>query len=208
MGPDGPVHPDSGQRLSGFGTDLPALDRAALRVANHDETVVEAVAQPVPEVRPSRAGSIRVKQYLPWAVLVAVLCVASALMWRGLTGLRLEHPGDEAVSPVETFAIGVRGPIEVSGIRPYYDDEYLAHVRAFVANHSDREQSVALSVLLRVRETGPSAPPLATFRIVIGDPLPPLGGQEVDVPLLAMGSLQSLPRWDEMRVDLEVLTGD
>lgn len=110
-----------------------------------------------------------------------------------------------SLSPVETFAIGVRGPIEVSGIRPYYTDEYQMRVLAFVANHSKQERSVALRVYLRVREASRQAPPLASFDVVVGNPLAPNGGQEVDVDLQAMGSLQSLPPWDELRVDLEIL---
>ena len=121
------------------------------------------------------------------------------------SGLSLEDPEEVAESPVETFAIGVSGEIEVSGIRPYYDDEYHTHVRAFVANHSKEPQSVALKALLRVREASRRAPPLATFDVIVPNPLDPNAGVEVDVELAAMGSLQSLPRWDELRVDLEQL---
>lgn len=139
------------------------------------------------------------------ALAVCVAVVVSAGPGGLFSALRLEDPAEMAVSPVETFAIGVRGPIEVSGIRPYYDDDFQTHVRAFVANHSKEAQSVAVQVLLRVREASSQAPPLATFRVVISDPLPPHGGKEVDVALAAMGSLQSLPPWDEIRVDIEGL---
>ncbi len=139
------------------------------------------------------------------ALLVAILGAVWLAGGGIFSGLRFEDPNEMAESPVETFAIGVRGPIEVSGIRPYYDDEFQTHVRAFVANHSQQPQSVALSVLLRVRQASQQAPPLATFRVIVTDPLPPAGGQEIDVSLAAMGSLQSLPPWDEIRVDLELL---
>ena len=152
---------------------------------------------------------LRPKQWLIFggALLVAIgIAVGLSTGLGGLfSALRLEDPEETVESPVETFAIGVRGPIEVSGIRPYYDEDFQTHVRAFVANHSKEPRSVAIQVLLRVRQASVQAPPLATFEVVISDPLPPNGGQEVDVALAAMGSLQSLPPWDEIRVDIETL---
>ena len=137
------------------------------------------------------------------AVLVAVWAAGDPT---GLfSGLGLENPEEMEVSPVETFSIGVQGAVEVSAIRPYYDEDFQTHVKAFVANHSSEPQSVALQVMLRVREASKQAPPLATFNVVIPDPIGPNGGTEIDVVLNAMGSLQSLPRWDEMRVDVEPL---
>ena len=159
------------------------------------------------EERPSRRGSMGLRAWHYWAFagVLAASVIAAVVLSDGLPGLRFEEPGEAELSPVETFAIGVRGPIEVSGIRPYYDDEYQAHVRAFVANHSRTTQSVALAVLLRVREASQQAPPLATFEVLLSDPLPPNGGREVDVGLQTMGTLESLPPWDQLRVDLEVL---
>lgn len=148
---------------------------------------------------------LRLKHYLAFLGLLTVAIVGAFMFSGGFPALRLENPDEATESPVETFAIGVRGPIEVSGIRPYYDDEYQTHVKAFVANHSREAQSVALLVHLRVREASPRAPPLASFEVVISDPVPPNGGQEVDVELKAFGSLQSLPTWDQVRVDLDVL---
>ena len=137
------------------------------------------------------------------AVLVAVWAAGDPT---GLfSGLALEDPQEMEASSVETFSIGVDGAVEVSGIRPYYDEEFQTHVKAFVANHSSEPQSVAVQVLLRAREASRQAPPLATFNVVIPDPIGPNGGTEIDVVLNAMGSLQSFPRWDEMRVDLEPL---
>ena len=159
--------------------------------------------------RPRGQFELQTKHLLMFcgAVVVAI-CVAigvSAGPGGLFSALRLEDPEEMAESPVETFAIGVRGPIEVSGIRPYYDDDFQTHVRAFVANHSNEPQSVAVQVLLRVRQASAQALPIATFEVIISDPLPPNGGQEIDVRLAAMGSLQSLPPWDEIRVDVEVL---
>ncbi len=132
-----------------------------------------------------------------------VVAIGAAVWLADPSALRLEDPAESEISPVETFAIGVQGPVEVSGIRPYYDDEYQAHVRAFVANHSRDPVSVAVHARLRVRAASPESPPLATFEIVVPNPIPGNEGTEIDVPLQAMGSLASFPPWEEMRVDLE-----
>ncbi len=165
-----------------------------------------------PSAAASRATSafqLRTSHLLIFAGALALAMYCAVWLASGsmpfLSSLRFEDPEEMSISPVETFAIGVRGPFEVSGIRPYYTDEYQMRVLAFVANHSKQERSVALRVHLRVREATQQAPPLASFDVVLGDPLPPNGGQEVDVDLQSMGSLQSLPPWDELRVDVEVL---
>lgn len=164
-------------------------------------------ATPSADEAPRRRGvQLQAWHYITFGGVLVAAILGAVLLSGGMSALRFEAPEEAEMPPVETFAIGVLGPIEVSGIRPYYDDEYQTHVRAFVANHSKQEQSVAFAVLLRVREASQQAPPLATFEVVISDPLPPNAGKEVDVRLRAMGSLQSLPRWNEMRVDLEVLS--
>ena len=201
--------------------ELTAMSRTAEVAANQADRDARATSEREVQARGTReeaiagkgptrrGGTLELKgwHYLAFAGSVVVAILLAVVLSGGISALRFQDPEEAGASPVETFAIGVRGPIEVSGIRPYYDDEYQTHVRAFVANHSRQEQSVALLVHLRVREASQQAPPLATFEVVISDPLPPNAGQEVDVSLRAMGSLQSLPRWDEMRVDLEVLGG-
>lgn len=184
---------------------------------DQDETVVGAVVAPVDEPADQEAAPsprqaalhLERRHYLMFAgALAAVILLVIWLSggFAGLfSGLSLEDPEEVTESPVETFAIGVSDAIEVSGIRPYYDDEYQAHVRAFVANHSNEPRSVALKALLRVREASRHSPPLATFDVIVPNPLDPNAGVEIDVDLAAMGSLQSLPRWDLMRVDLEPL---
>lgn len=188
--------------------------------SDQDETVVGAPVAPVAPVdeaadqeaasSPRQAAlHLERRHYVMFAGALAA--VALLVIWlsggfAGLfSGLSLEDPEEVTESPVETFAIGVSDAIEVSGIRPYYDDEYQAHVRAFVANHSNEPQSVALKALLRVREASRQSPPLATFDVIVPNPIDPNAGVEIDVDLAAMGSLQSLPRWDLLRVDLELL---
>ncbi|MDE0106332.1 MAG: hypothetical protein OXJ37_06805 [Bryobacterales bacterium] len=190
---------------------VPVAAEPTQTAAEPIQTPVEPIQAPAArrESRPRGAFALQTKHLLWFGAAVALAVCVAVVVSTGPGGLfsalRLEDPAEMAVSPVETFAIGVRGPIEISGIRPYYDDDFQTHVRAFVANHSREAQSVAVQVLLRVREASSQAPPLATFEVVISDPLPPHGGKEVDVGLAAMGSLQSLPPWDEIRVDIEVL---
>ncbi len=121
--------------------------------------------------------------------------------------LQFENP-PEMESLVETFAIGVQGDIEVSGIRPYYTDDYESRVRVYVANHSSQQQSVALRAHLRNRQAGERTPPLASFNIILPDPLMPEQGKELDLELRAMGTLQSLSPWEEIRVDLEQISSE
>lgn len=145
------------------------------------------------------------KHYLIFAAALAAAILGAVWLSGGFSGLRFEDPDEMSESPVETFAIGVRDDIEVAAVRPYYDEAYQAHVRAFVANHSKQERAVALRVFLRVKEASPTGFPIATFDVITQTPLAPNEGREFDVPLLAMGTLQSFPRWDEMRVDLETI---
>ena len=177
-------------------------------------SVVSAVTESPPQESPARSSlrsglHLEKRHFVIFAVAL-VLAILVAVWAAGdsnglFSGLGLEDPDEMAVSPVETFSIGVQGAVEVSGIRPYYDQDFQTHVKAFIANHSDEPQSVALQVLLRVREASRQAPPLATFDVVVPDPIGPNGGTEVDVVLHAMGSLQSLPPWHEIRVDVEPL---
>ena len=189
--------------------ELPVVDEPEIEEppADLSDPEPERPADFPPQEPAPFALALSLKHLLQFAVgLVLVILAAYWLAGGGgMPGLQLEDPPEEVESTVETFAIGVSGPVEVSAIRPYYDREFQTHVRAFVANHSKEPQSVAFSVLLRVREATSQVPPLATFRVVLPEPLPASGGQEVDVPLAAMGSLQALPPWHQLRVDLEPL---
>ena len=135
------------------------------------------------------------------AALLLAVGAAVQLSRPGL--LRLEAVAEPAEESVQTFSRGAQGPLEVAGIRPYYTDEHQTKVKAFVANHSDEGASVALRVLLRHRQAADNAPPLGAFDIVLPEPLEARGAMEIDTGLEAMGSLQSLPPWREIRVDVE-----
>ena len=157
--------------------DPPGREVGAISEHGDSEAVTGGPTAVETASRPRGGLELKGWHYSAFAGLVVVAILVAVILSGGMPALRLQAPEEAGVSPVETFAIGVRGPIEVSGIRPYYDDEYQAHVRAFVANHSRQEQSVALLVHLRVREATQQAPPLATFEVVISDPLPPNGGE-------------------------------
>lgn len=134
---------------------------------------------------------------------VLVLAIGGAVWVSQPDLLNLESVEDADEGMVETFGRGVQGPFEVAGIRTYYTDDYQTKVKAFVVNHSEDATSAALRVHLRIQQATESAPPLASFDIILREPLAGNGSLEIDTELDAMGSLQSLPPWREIRVDIE-----
>lgn len=134
---------------------------------------------------------------------VMVLAIGGAVWVSQPDLLKLESVEDADEGMVETFGRGVQGPFEVAGIRTYYTDDYQTKVKAFVVNHSEDAASAAFRVHLRIQQATESAPPLASFDIILPEPLAGNGSAEVDTELDAMGSLQSLPPWREIRVDIE-----
>ena len=134
---------------------------------------------------------------------VMILAIGGAVWVSQPDLLSFESVEEPDEGMVETFGRGVEGPFEVAGIRTYYTDDYQTKVKAFVVNHSDQAGSVALRVHLRVQRATESAPPLASFDVILPEPLDGNGSLEIDTGLDAMGSLQSLPPWREIRVDIE-----
>ncbi len=135
------------------------------------------------------------------AVMILAVIIAVWLSRPDL--LRLESVAEPKEEWVQTLSRGIQGPLEVAGIRTYYADDYRTKVKAFVVNHSDEERSVALRVSLRHRQSTDNAPPLGGFDLVLPEPLAGWGAFEVETDLEAMGSLQSLPPWQEIRVDID-----
>ena len=134
---------------------------------------------------------------------VLIVAVGGAVWLSQPDLLRLEAVADPEEESIQTFGLGMQGPLEVAGIRTYYTDDHQTKVKAFVVNHSDQERSVALRVSLRHRQAADNAPPLGGFDLVLEQPLAAHGSFEIDTDLEALGSLQSLPPWQEMRVDIE-----
>ena len=155
--------------------------------------------------RPARQKSsleVRPLHLLLFAA-VLMLTVGGAVWLSRPDLLRLEAVAEPEEESVRTFGRGLQGPLEVAGIRAYYTDDYQTKVKAFVVNHSDEARSVALRVSLRHRQATDNAPPLGGFDLVLPQPLAGHGAFEIDTDLDALGSLQSLPPWQEMRVDID-----
>lgn len=97
------------------------------------------------------------------------------------------------------------GDLEVAGIRTWYDSDYKPKVRAVVINHGEQAKgNVNLQVQLRPRQADRKVSPLASFDIQLKKELGPRESRDVEADLAALGTLQSLPRWDELRVDVEI----
>jgi hypothetical protein len=97
-----------------------------------------------------------------------------------------------------------RGEIEVAGVRTWYDTGYKPKVSAVVINHGETPQTnVSFTVELRTREASKSDTPLASFEIKLDKELAPREARDVQADLTAMGTLASLPSWQQMRVDLQ-----
>lgn len=141
------------------------------------------------------------------AVLVIVVAVAVYLarpgFFGGRAGLQLESV------PTASEETGAEEPaalrdLEVAGIRTWYDGDYKPKVRAVVVNHGDNtKENLNLQVHLRPIQADRRASPLASFDIRLDGKLGPRESRDIETDLIAMGTLQSLPRWNELRIDVE-----
>jgi hypothetical protein len=90
----------------------------------------------------------------------------------------------------------------VTGIRPFYDGEYKPKVTALVVNHGEAPlESVNLEVQLRAPQASPLTAPLASFKIELQN-LGSNESREIETDLKALGTLASLPPWQQIRIDL------
>lgn len=184
-------------------TEASSEDVAAPAAPDSPDALDAPEAAPQSRAR-QRMESLEIRPlHLALCAALLLLTVLGAVWLSRPDLLRLETVGESEEERVQTFSRGVQGPFEVAGIRPYYTDDYQTKVKAFVVNHSDREQSVALRVLLRHQQATDSAPPLAGFDLILPQPLGAREAFEIDMVLDAMGSLQSLPPWQEIRVDID-----
>ena len=141
------------------------------------------------------------------AILIIVVAVAIYLarpgFFGGRAGLQLEGvpPASEEAASEESAALR---DLEVAGIRTWYDVDYKPKVRAVVVNHSENtKEDLSLQVHLRPIQADRRASPLASFDIRLEGKLGPRESRDVETDLIAMGTLQSLPRWKELRIDVE-----
>jgi hypothetical protein len=140
--------------------------------------------------------------------IVALIAAASlAVYFSHSRGLRLEDlPEDAIAEPSVIGGSGLAGPIEVTGLRFRYDDEFTPLVQAVVINHSNRElYGVQLAVKLNTVDAPAGAAPLATFEVALAEPLGEQDSAEVEGKMLIAGTIAALPPTDRLRVEVERL---
>ena len=145
------------------------------------------------------------------ALVGVVLAVAIGLalyfsrpdLFRGAAGLQLEDVPEAAGSG--TAGSAAVGNLQVAGIRPYYDGEYRPRVRALIINHGDTPvEQVNLEVTLQTPRAPAFAAPLASF-VIDTKELGSGESREIETGLTALGTLASLPPWDQMRIQIRDL---
>lgn len=160
-----------------------------------------------PQARPqsARGGMQPSHVALVGVVLVVAIGLAVYLARPQLfskAGLQLEDiPGTaEDVLSAGTVA---QGDLQVTGIRTFYDSEYKPRVRVIVINHGEAPiESVNLEVQLRAPQASELTAPLASFKIDLQN-LGSNESREIETDLTALGTLASLPPWQQVRIDLK-----
>jgi hypothetical protein len=136
--------------------------------------------------------------------LAAVLLAAFA--W---SRLRARRPRPQAGPKIElqrpAEAPPPPRPIEVSGIRLFYDAQNRPQVRAVVINHGEEQLSKGTSIRVALRPMqGPAgSPPLAYFTVKLDATIQPGDSREVRAGLDALATLAAIPPWQQLRVDIE-----
>jgi hypothetical protein len=145
--------------------------------------------------------------HLALFVVALIAAVGLAVYFPQSGGLVLEDiPEDAIAEPEVTGGSGVAGPIEVTGLRFRYDDEFNPLVQALVINHSNRElYGVRLAVKLNTVDAPADASPLATFEAALDEPLGEQASAEVESTMLMAGTIAALPPTDRLRVEVERL---
>ena len=165
-----------------------------------------------PTVRPPAAvpsGSAVRPAHLALVGVVLAVAVGLALyfsrpeLFRGAAGLQLEDVPEAAGSG--TAGSAAAGNLQVAGIRPYYDGEYQPRVRALIINHGDAPVAqVNLEVTLQTPRAPAFAAPLASF-VIDTKELGSGESREIETGLTALGTLASLPPWDQVRIQIRDL---
>jgi hypothetical protein len=120
-------------------------------------------------------------------------------VFRGAAGLQLE---DVSEAGSGTAGSAAAGNVQVAGIRPFYDGEYRTRVRALIINHADTPvEQVNLEVTLQTPRAPAFAAPLASF-VIEAKELGSGESREIETGLTALGTLASLPPWDEVRIQV------
>ena len=136
-----------------------------------------------------------------------IVAVSLAVYLSQPRGLVLEDlPEDAIAEPRVVGGSGLAGPIEVTGLRFRYDDQFTPLVQAVVINHSNRElYGVQLAVKLNTVDAPVDASPLATFEVALEEPLDAQASAEIQGQMLIAGTIAALPPTDRLRVEVERL---
>ena len=145
--------------------------------------------------------------HLTLFVVALIAAVGLAVYFSQSGGLVLEDlPEDAIAEPTVTGGSGLAGPIEVTGLRFRYDDEFNPLVQAIVINHSNRElYGVHLAVKLNTVDAPADASPLATFEVTLEEPLGEQDSEEIEATMLIAGTIAALPPTDRLHVEVERL---
>jgi hypothetical protein len=140
-----------------------------------------------------------------WAAVTAAIAavVLVAFVW---ARFRARRPPPQAGPKIELQRPAEPPPpprpIEVSGIRLFYDAQNRPQVRAVVINHGDEPLNKGASIRVALRAT-PGAPPLAYFTVKLDATIQPGDSREVRAGLDALATLAAIPPWQQLRVDIE-----
>ncbi len=135
------------------------------------------------------------------AAVVAALFFSRPSVFSGNGGLQLQDVPGAAANAAGSASFG---DLQVAGVRTLYTPDYKPKVRAVIINHGDVPRSgIDLQVHLRPVQAPAAAPPLASFSIAIDEELAPQEARDIETDLMALGTLTSFPKWNELRLDLE-----
>jgi hypothetical protein len=140
-------------------------------------------------------------------VVALIVAIGGAFYASQPARLVLEDIPDDAIAEIEeTGGSGIAGPVEVTGLRFRYDEEYRPLARALIINHSNLElYGVELNVSLNTADAPPDASPLATFEVILDEPLGAQQSVEMETEMLVAATIQALPSTDRLRVEVERL---
>jgi len=182
---------------------------AAPKAAAPAEPALRPQAAPAraPQAQPQASRSGLQPSHVAIIGLVLVMAIGLAVYLArphlfSTAGLQLENiPG--TAPDVLSAGTAAQGDLQVAGIRTFYDGEYKPRVKAIVINHGETPiESVNLEVQLRAPQASELTSPLASFKIDLQN-LEANESREIETDLTALGTLASLPPWQQVRIDLK-----
>jgi len=142
-----------------------------------------------------------------WALIVVstALVVTALVVWSRRRVAPAPRPAAKLEFQRPPEAPAEQRPLEVTGIRLFYDDQSRPQVRAVVVNHTEDPLPAGTVVRAALRPAGAPAgsPPLARFSVKLTAPLPGGDSRDLRAPLDALATLAAIPPWQQLRVDLE-----